>query len=128
MNTIRELWAVWFTIALVILAALVVAGVNYAYSNEMTLIETHELSCNARLDYFDTDGQPENGAEVLSVTRDGDKVPLAALQFAPGDGGRFLRAEVRIPGQPAENYSQLSVFAEKYPHPCDVVSAAGIKF
>lgn len=88
-----------------------------------TLINSQPLPCGGALNYFDTDGDPSNGAEQLTVTVPDENAPRAIILFGDGAEGKFKSAKVAIPGRPAENFTDFEKFQAAYPHPCVIVEA-----
>lgn len=99
--------------------------VTYVTGAEVqTLIDKVELSCGGSLEGWDTDHDASTGAELL-IIKTAQGTVVATVTFGPGADGTFLQAEVTIPNHPKEAYHTLREFAEKYPHPCDVIMAGG---
>lgn len=94
-----------------------------ARSAAPTVIHSVALPCEGTLNYLDTDGDPTNGAERLTVTVPGEPTPRAVVTFGDGAEGQFKSAHVTLPGKVAETYTDHDRFAEVYPHPCVIVEA-----
>ena len=74
----------------------------------------------------DADKDPANGAEYVTVNDAEGKV-LAILEYGAGADGAFKQAVVYIPGQPPVYFMQAAALSDIYPHPCDIMLAAGTK-
>ena len=113
---------------LLIFPVTVLLAVALAWGAEVpqnaTLLGAQPLPCDGgRYVMYDTDKNPSNGAEFITIEKDGQV--LLILQFAPGDNGTFLSAIVQVPGRPEERYDTAQALGTKYSHPCEIVQAAG---
>ena len=81
-------------------------------SNPITVVP---LECGVILEGYDTDGDANNGPEIIMVKTSDGRL-LATAYFGPGDDGQFLYAEVPENGKIVRY--EAAVFAAKYPSPC----------
>ena len=114
----------------ILLALLVVVIVGLAWGAEVppnaTLLQTVPLPCaGGQYQLYDTDGDPSNGAEFVTVEADGRRV--AILQFSPGHNGGFVAAVVQIPSQPEQVFASAEALSARYSHPCEIVTASGAR-
>ena len=117
-----------------IIAALVCAVVfalaAFAFSAEVppeaTLLRTIPLPCaGGQYQLYDTDNDPSNGAEIITVEANGRRV--AILQFAAGHNGGLITAVVQIPGREEQVFTSTEALGAKWNHPCEIVQAAGVR-
>lgn len=88
-------------------------------------LESHPLPCGGSTETYDTDGIPANGAEVHVLRTERGRI-LAIVRFGPGDDGRFLGAEVRLPGHPTRAFTTIPDLHASYQgDPCNLIRAAG---
>lgn len=90
------------------------------------LLQEIPLPCGGILSMYDTDKDPSNGAEYVTIAGEDGK-PLAIVEYSLGLDGEFQRAVVRLPGQGDVYFMQAAALSNIYPHPCDIVQAAGVK-
>ena len=110
--------------------AVLLFAVTFAFSAEVpldaTLLQTVPLPCvGGQVSLYDTDRDPSNGAEFVTVEADGRRV--AILQFSPGHNGGFVAAVVQIPNQPEQVFASAGALSARYSHPCEIVQAAGVR-
>lgn len=119
----RTLMVVMAILFLLFFALLAIAS-TLTIPTDATLIEVEPVVCgHARgtLSVYDTDGVPSNGGEVhVYQSPDG---PLAILTFGPGVDGSFQRAEVQLPGQPVQVFTDGQALRRAYPDPCAIFEA-----
>ena len=80
------------------------------------------IPCDGFVGFLDTDGVPENGAEVMLVYRMDEDNPRAVVLYHPGDGGGFKQAAVQFPGGPEVHFTTLESFTKAFPDPCSIVT------
>lgn len=100
---------------------MITTGIAQEVPKDAPVIGMTSLPCGGVLVYYDSDGKPENGAEYIAVQENLEGAPLAILEAAPGDGGAFIRAVVRIPGQPEATFDSHEAFVAAYPTACRII-------
>lgn len=89
------------------------------------LLHTEPLPCAGHLAYYDTNGYPEDGAEVVKVFAEREDTPRVTIYYGDGEKGEFLRALVTLPQHVPHVIADVDEFAATFPHPCDIVLAVG---
>lgn len=106
-------------LALLFVAAFLAFGAEpLVVPEDAVLLHSESLVCGGVVLYHDSNKDPLDGAEYISVVKSGDDVPVAVIQFEDGGRGAFVRAVVL--GEELD-YPSL---AKKYPHPCDILVKA----
>ena len=86
-----------------------------------TVLGIAPLPCGGGMVYYDTDGDPSNGPEVITVYSPDEDTPRLTVYYKPGDNGKFDHAVARIPNKPEVRFDTLESLDAVYSGPCDVV-------
>lgn len=86
-----------------------------------TPMDMAALPCDGFVGFLDTDGAPENGAEVSLIYRMNEDSPRAIIYYHAGDAGGFERAVVQLPGSSELHFTTLEALGTAFPTPCDIV-------
>ena len=95
-----------------------------AFGAERTPLGVQLLPCGGTITFYDTDGDPTNGAEVLEVYAEGEDTPRAVVTFASGNAGVFQSAAVRIPGKAEVHFTTDESFGMASTAPSAMAAAS----
>ena len=105
------------------LAAITILVSAAVFAGERVLIHAAPLPCDGLMEFYDTNGDLADGAEVALVFKVGESSPRVYIEFTEGVTGEFKFARVTIPGLKVQTFTSPVALSAAYPHPCHAIQA-----